>query len=773
MPGVVTRRRRTRLAAYFRGRGLVVAAPVHALASLMFLAPALLTGALVLPARLLNSNYPWGAYRPGQIDITPRLGDAILQFYPWFLYWGRCVRSGLWPHWNPYSAVGVPFAANPLTGSYFPLTALSLAGPAGWNLLLFSRLFLAGITAFAWLRSLGRSREAATLGSLAYAFCLPLVAWLPTSYANVNAVFPLLLLTARNVALHARTRDAGLFGLALLFVHLGGHPESAFLDCAVAVLVWGHGVLGAPTRLRRRSLGLLLSGGVAGTVAASAHLLPFLEYLSKSRVLLEGEHNPMVLPVRSLLTWILPGSMNLPIDEAGFAGDSILCLAVFALFRGRCLRLLPMAIAAVAPVGVAYGLPVLRLLGEIPPLHRTMTHRGLYITALALATLAGAGWDRLRALARRTGWRTAIAASLPAAAIVLLAGLLHAWHFGITVRDLAPCIALTLAPLIIAPTVSTRFLRWASVVGLAILDLWRPAFGYHAVVPREDVLFSTRLTDFLASDTAPHRVLPTNGLLPPNVNVPYGIQSLLSYDALDVEEEILFLRRLGGYAGRGYYSGVRPGQLSNPRVAELLDMKYVLDEPLQPRLDTEGFRSRTGFALSLVYDAPDGRVYRLDSDPGRVWIPAGVVADPGFRSFNALLDRRDPRASSHLFLDAVEVVGPVGGGAARIAASAPGRIEARVTRTETGWVVFSEFFSRDWRATVNGSSVAPVRANGILTAVPVPAGESTVTLLYLPRSFRIGLGISACGLVALGALLVRPGRPPATMRSPKRTAVRN
>jgi hypothetical protein len=649
----------------------------------------------------------------------------------------------------------VPFAANPLTGSYFPLTALSLAGAEGWNLLLFSRLVLAGLASFAWLRSLGRSREAATLGSLAYAFCLPLVAWLPTSYANVNALFPLLLLTARNVALRTRPRDAGLFGLALLFVHLGGHPESAFLGSAVAVLVWGHGILRAPPRLRLRSLGLLLFGGAAGTVAASAHLLPFLDYFSKSRVLLEGEHRPMVLPTRSVLTWLFPGSMSLSIDEAGFAGVSILCLAVFAVFRGRLLRLLPMAIAAVVPVGLAYGLPGLRLLGGIPPLRQTMTHRGLYITALSLATLASFGWDRLRALARRKGRRTAIASSLPAVAFVLLAGLFLAWRFGVALRDVAPCVAFALAPFVVATAVTTPLLRFTGVVVLALLDLWRPAFGYHAVVPREDVLFATRLTDFLATDNTPHRVLPTNGLLPPNVNLAYGIQSLLSYDALELEEEVLFLRRLGGYAGRGYYSGVRPGDLSNPRVAELLDTQYVLDDPLQPRLDTEDFRRRTGFVLSLAYDGVDGRAYRLGSGPGRVWIPAGVVADPGFRLFDALLDRRDVQASSLLFLDTIKAAVPGGDGSAEIAVYEPGRIETRVTGAGAGWVVFSELFSRDWRATVNGSAVTPVRVNRILMAVPVPAGESTVTLRYLPRSFVVGLGLSCVGLVTLGALLVR------------------
>jgi hypothetical protein len=763
MPGVAPRGRSAGLAVCLRRRTFLVAVPVHILASFVFLAPAFLTGALILPARLLNSDYPWGAYRPGQIDITPRLGDAILQFYPWFLYWGRCVRSGLWPLWNPYSALGVPFGANPLTASYFPLTALSLAGAAGWNVLLFSRLVLAGIATFAWLRALGRSREAAMLGSLAYAFCLPFVAWLPTSYANVGALFPLLLLAARNVAVRGRPRDAGIFGVALLFVHLGGHPESAFLGAIVAVLVWGHGVLRAPPRVRLRSLGLLLLGGVAGTVAASAHLLPFLEYFSESRVLLEGEHHPMVLQTGAVLTWLFPGSMNLSIDEAGFAGVSILCLATFALFMGRRLPLLPMVIAAVVPVGLAYGLPVFRLIGEVPPLHQTMTHRGLFITALALATLASFGWDRLRTFSRLRGRRRALAMSLPVAVLVPVAGLLLAWHFGISIRDLAPCIGLSLAPFVIAAIISTPSLRFTSVVVLALFDLWRPAFGYHAVVPPQDVFFATRLTDFLNSDTAPHRVLPTNGLLPPNTNLAYDIQSLLSYDALDVEEEVLFLRKIGGYAGRGYYSGVRPGQLSNPRVAELLDTKYVLDDPLQPRLDTEEFRSRTGFALSLVYDGIDGRAYRLDSNPGRVWIPAGVVADPGFRSFDALLDRRDHRVSSLLFLDTTKASVPAGHGETKITVYAPGRIETRVNTERGGWVVFSELFSRDWRGTVNGMAVTPVRVNRILMAVPIPAGESTVRLRYLPRSFKIGLGLSALGLVILGVLLVRR---PQMLRSP-------
>jgi len=52
------------------------------------------------------------------------------------------------------------------------------------------------------------------------------------------------------------------------------------------------------------------------------------------------------------------------------------------------------------------------------------------------------------------------------------------------------------------------------------------------------------------------------------------------------------------------------------------------------------------------------------------------------------------------------------------------------------------YYPAGWKAYVDGEEVPIYRANYLFRAVPVPAGEHTVTLRFEPESHRIGLIIS-------------------------------
>lgn len=763
---------------------------VHVAAGSVFLGPAFLTGGVVLPAELLHALYPWGAFFTDHTNHNREITDVILQFYPYFVFWRDQVLSGDWPLWNGSTALGLPYAANPITATYWPPTALSLLGPpTGWNLLLLLRLVLAGSSAFAFLRGTGRSFGAAAFGSVAFAYSLPFATWLPWPHANVNALLPLLFLAAERVARSPGPRPAAGFGSVLLLMHLGGHPESAFLDAGAASVVWAFAVRKAPARRIASSAGWLLGSSLVGTLAAAVQVVPFLEYLARSRVLNEPGHSAVTLPPERLLTWLVPlffgremdrtawgGGLGF-LDFGAFAGTSVLGLAALRLASGWPRRLAGPLAAALLSAGLAYGLPPISLLGRLPLLDRTMTHRSLPIAALAVAALGAAGWDRARARVRRSGrgpaLRHAARVLLPLAAVAAGAAAFVAIRDvpdGLLWRTVAPggaraLVLLALPPLLLAAPLRARALVACSLL-LVVADVWHPVFDYHGVVRRETVFFRTRATDFLASAPGAPRVLPVGFPLPPNTNLPHGIASLLSYDAIDLLDAARFLRKLGGYAGTGLFSTVEPGALSNPRVAELASVSFLLADPQAPRLDTPEFARRTGFDLTTVYDAPDGRIYRLATARPRTWFSGTAVADPGFASFDRQLAARSPSASAVPFLDdagaapgdglagVVEEESRRPGGDVVVSCEARGR----------GWVFFSEAFDPGWRATVNGVAAPVVRSNGPFFAVAVPAGRSLVSIRYRPRSFALGALGSLVGLAALGGLALAGFRIAGTSR---------
>jgi hypothetical protein len=87
-----------------------------------------------------------------------------------------------------------------------------------------------------------------------------------------------------------------------------------------------------------------------------------------------------------------------------------------------------------------------------------------------------------------------------------------------------------------------------------------------------------------------------------------------------------------------------------------------------------------------------------------------------------------------------------------------------VTRSRTpAFLVLGEAAYPGWRATVDGKAAAIVRADHVLRGLPLTAGEHRVELEYRPRSFFVGLAVSAAvllALVLLGRAAPRRAWPP-------------
>ena len=93
------------------------------------------------------------------------------------------------------------------------------------------------------------------------------------------------------------------------------------------------------------------------------------------------------------------------------------------------------------------------------------------------------------------------------------------------------------------------------------------------------------------------------------------------------------------------------------------------------------------------------------------------------------------------------------GGTVEQVSFASGHIRATATLPQPGLLIVGSSFFPGWKATVDGMPAALRRANGILSALEVPAGAHRIELRYMPWSFRAGCGISllaAAGMLATG-----------------------
>ncbi|MBE9471319.1 MAG: YfhO family protein [Chloroflexi bacterium] len=77
-------------------------------------------------------------------------------------------------------------------------------------------------------------------------------------------------------------------------------------------------------------------------------------------------------------------------------------------------------------------------------------------------------------------------------------------------------------------------------------------------------------------------------------------------------------------------------------------------------------------------------------------------------------------------------------------------VELAARTPVSGYLVLSDVYYPGWRATVDGVLAEVVRANYVFRAVPLPPGEHTVRMEFVPWTWRAGLAVSIVTWVGLG-----------------------
>jgi len=84
----------------------------------------------------------------------------------------------------------------------------------------------------------------------------------------------------------------------------------------------------------------------------------------------------------------------------------------------------------------------------------------------------------------------------------------------------------------------------------------------------------------------------------------------------------------------------------------------------------------------------------------------------------------------------------------------PDRVEIRVSSGERGFLVLSDNYDPGWKAEVDGRSAEVFRANYIMRAVPLEAGDHHVILSFRPALQIAGLVVDFAGWVTLCTCIV-------------------
>ena len=175
-------------------------------------------------------------------------------------------------------------------------------------------------------------------------------------------------------------------------------------------------------------------------------------------------------------------------------------------------------------------------------------------------------------------------------------------------------------------------------------------------------------------------------------------------------------------------------------------------EGLRPARLTLGLETTGGAKRAIPLELPAPEVARALESPGRISVDIGPLPAGETR----IHVEKTEECTARLERVDVHAVGPrpPQPAPARLLRYEPNRIVAAARAGGPALLVVSDVDYPGWRASVDGRAAPILRANYVLRAIPIPAGDHTVTLTFFPTTFAAGAAVSLISVLAVALFLI-------------------
>jgi hypothetical protein len=694
--------------------------------------------------------------------------DCLREYWQDVVYPLVALGRGELPLWNPYVLGGAPFLGDPQTGLFAPvnwlcwLLALVSGSQGAWliQVKVLTNLWIGLMGMHVLVTRRAGSHLAGTAAALIYVLGSPLLVHKNGAFLWPFLYLPWAALTLEHLVEDPSLRTGLLAAAGIWLCGSAGHPQGFFYCLLILAAYWLFLTLSAPQG-RVASLRRQAPWAAVSLLVITALLLPI--YWPAAEAVAESPRasRGLAYVLQQPLTPGDLGELLLPNLDRNwmkdiYLGPLALVLALFGVFAARAWRQRARRIfwLALATFGLLLAMgehtPVLPFLAEHVPgfgLFR-IAYRHKLIVAFCVAMAAGEGvgvlvrseaprWARWGLTALATAWiglgllavrgalpslappssKDAVLHALLAAGLALALVVAAAW-FGRRARLLLlPAVALILADLWIAGGSKIRILQPPPTLAAAAA----------AVAPMRGVGASWR---FHKADYPPDT----------NTSAILAAREFSGYWSLPTR-----LRRHQEVLERARHD---PEILRHFNVRWILSRRPVaLREPGSRRLAPALYELGGVTPLLRVYH----RAERVSS--GELLTH---LTRPGLRGA-ALVARGEPAPALPSSKNP-----PVTGQLIRHGIN---QIVARVHTRAPGIAVLNESFYPGWAVEVNGTPARIFRANHLMRATLVPAGESVIRFHYSPTRYYPALIAFLAALAAVIAALFWPRRRQA-VRSP-------
>lgn len=706
--------------------------------------------------------------------------DLLISHLPNTLFLRRALLEwGQVPLWSSGILSGFPFAANPLSGLFYPPGWLAVLWPEAWIFNLLGGLHLAwgGLGVVALLRRQGLGHVAALFGGLAFALMPKLfahygaghitliyaIAWTPWLLYSSSSMWderrsvrpwPALILA---VIFFADVRWAAFAGL--LWVGWWLTVKRQEIACSQINLrgVWHNkaggdalidaGALtdadvppsrdtppaGEPDQSTTPRLGW---GGWARVSNLAFHLLlaaalcaplafPLIEFIGLSTRAALGAADVLAfsLPPARLLGFLFPEMGGIQ-EWVVYSGLLNLALALMGGAEARRKTRFWWGVWLIAVVfSLGENIPGLSLLANVPGVNLLrVPSRALFLAGLALAILAAFSLDDLltglKAADRRRAMQVLV---VLCGGTVALAGGVWAMTGALSLNFVwgAGMAGLTLVAL--GRVIGTRrpLPGWVGLllIGISVLDLG--GVNVRSLTPRPAQEIASEQADvvaFLAAQDGLFRVYSPSYSLPQHVAAQNKLELADGVDPMQIAEYVAFMARASGVPQTGYSVTVPPFE---GEVATT-NRGYVPDAALLGQLNVRFVVAEfevDAVGLTLVQQFGRTRVYENTLARTRAWVEDELGARPVSVTWT------------------------------------PNRLEAETTGP--GRLVLSELAYPGWQVWVDGERASFVIVDGVLRGVDLPPGAHRVVFVFRPLSLSLGWALFGCMLVFFTLVTLR------------------
>ncbi|KKR85025.1 MAG: hypothetical protein UU32_C0042G0008 [Candidatus Woesebacteria bacterium GW2011_GWB1_41_10] len=524
-------------------------------------------------------DYKWG-YDVGVPVKNPIMADVPSFIYPMQTYAVETLKKGQLPLWNPLILGGVPLLANFQSAPFSPTNFIYFIFDkvTAWGIQVILQHFLAALFAYFLLRHWKVSKLGSVFGGIVYAFSGYNLIWSQWNGHALTASFiPLSLFLVDKWLLESRWYWGLSLSVVILMFFISGYPQTIiYMGVAVSILwlvrVWREKRWFGKTFF----LAVFL---ILGVGLASPQILPGWDLLKNSQRVAElHPYEWAFLPWRKFVTFLAPdfygnhatGNYWGPQDytsNTGFVGVVAFSLALFVLHQIRKSKeVLFGVLLVVFALVLAFPTPVSIFLWKsgIFGLNAASAHRSLILWNLAIAILAGFGFDKIKNK------------YLLVTPLIILAGFgIYAFkiHQIVGLRNLIlPSLVLVSMAFIVFILPKIKYL----IIPLAILELFYFSWKFTPFSPRELIFPETPVITFLKSREKPSRVV-ADRVIPINFLMNYGIETLEGYDAVYPRNISEYIAKINGSFGS--FNSIRRYGIIDNYESPLLDsanVKYLV-----------------------------------------------------------------------------------------------------------------------------------------------------------------------------------------------------